>query len=42
MLREILSGYLTSAFVLIIARHIMEDIKYCTETETCRVLKKTG
>ena len=40
--RNIMSGGVTSAFKLIIDRHIMEHIKDCTETETHRVLKKTN
>ena len=35
-----MSGYVTSAFELIIDRHIMEHINDCTETEAHRVLKK--
>ncbi|XP_033175468.1 uncharacterized protein LOC105680446 [Bombus impatiens] len=38
--RNIMSGCVTSAFELIIDRHIMEHIKDCTETEVHRVLKK--
>ncbi|XP_073967823.1 uncharacterized protein [Bombus fervidus] len=38
--RNIMSGCVTSAFELIIDRHIMEHIKDCTETEAHRVLKK--
>ncbi|XP_033351375.1 uncharacterized protein LOC117234360 [Bombus vosnesenskii] len=38
--RNIMSGCVTSAFELIINRHIMEHIKDCTEIETHRVLKK--
>ena len=36
----IMSGYVTSAFELIIDRHIMEHGNDCTETEAHRVLKK--
>ncbi|XP_043603169.1 uncharacterized protein LOC122576641 [Bombus pyrosoma] len=38
--RNIMSDCVTSAFELIIGRHIMEHIKDCTETEAHRVLKK--
>ncbi|XP_068980989.1 uncharacterized protein [Bombus flavifrons] len=38
--RNIMSGCVTSAFELIIDRHIMEHIKDCTETKAHRVLKK--
>ena len=38
--RNIMSGYVTSAFELIIDRHIMEHGNDCTETEAHRVLKK--
>ena len=38
--RNIMSGYVTSAFELIIDRHIMEHGNDCTETEGHRVLKK--
>ena len=38
--RNIISGCVTSAFELIIDRHIMGHIKDCTETEAHRVLKK--
>ena len=40
--RNIMSGCVTSAFGLIIDRHMMERIKDCTETEAHRVLKKDG
>ncbi|XP_033194823.2 uncharacterized protein LOC117159249 [Bombus vancouverensis nearcticus] len=40
--RNIMPGCVTSAFELIIDRHIMEHIKDCTETEAHRVLKKDG
>ena len=35
--RNITSGYVTSAFELIIDRHIMEHGNDCTETEAHRV-----
>lgn len=38
--RNIMSSCVTSAFQLIIDRHIMEHIKDCTETEVHRILKK--
>ena len=38
--RNIMSGCVTSAFELIIDRHIMEHIKDCAETEPHRVLEK--
>ncbi|XP_033190326.2 uncharacterized protein LOC117156919 [Bombus vancouverensis nearcticus] len=40
--RNIMSGCVTSAFELIIDRHIMEHIKDYTETETYGALKKDG
>ena len=38
--RNIMSAYITSAFELIIDRHIMEHINDCTKIEAHRVLKK--
>ena len=38
--RNIMSGYVTSAFESIIDRHIMEHGNDCTEAEAHRVLKK--
>ena len=38
--RDIMSGCVTSAFELIIDRHIMEQIQDCIETEAHRILKK--
>ena len=38
--RNIMSGYVTSAFELIIDRQVMEHKNDCTETEEHRVLKK--
>ena len=38
--RNIMSAYITSAFELIIDRHIKEHINDCTKIEAHRVLKK--